>query len=71
MVHDSGQVGANQIRILTAQAVAQEVQHLLGSSDVEHLAYTLETIADQVLEAALETATSQGLTLQPIMQSKR
>jgi hypothetical protein len=68
VTHDSGQAGdqteltdaVNRNRIQVEQAVSQELLRLLGNSAIELSAYSLEAIADQVVEAVLIAAKSGG-----------
>lgn len=59
---DEGEV--SRIRSLMSEALASRLLHVLGGSDIEHSAYSLQYIADEVLDAALSAASAEGQTLQ-------
>jgi hypothetical protein len=61
---DSRQADTNRIRNLMSVALSDRLQYVLGQSDIEHSAYSLEYIADEVLGAALCAARREGHTLQ-------
>ena len=65
-----GQAGAtseaDRIRTCLEQALADALCAALQGSDIEHAVYTLEAIADQVLQAVLSRASDEGLSLQPV-----
>jgi len=49
-----------------SQALAAELLRVLGGSDIERSAYSLQYIADSALDAALYAAKSEGHVLQRI-----
>jgi post-segregation antitoxin (ccd killing protein) len=55
----------NQIRTAIAVAVGQELLGLLRDSGTESSAYTLEAIAEKVVDVILQSASAEGYELQP------
>jgi hypothetical protein len=61
----------SQIRSEVEEAVAQALLDQIGDQAFEPLAYTLEAIAEKVVDAALQSAKSAGYSLQPIGHTER
>lgn len=58
-------------RNVVALSLADALQRILGGSTIEHSAYSLQYIADEVLETCLSAAIREGLVLRgPAFQAR-